>query len=260
VAAPQTVRLRPANGAKIPNCGCVWDVHVCRVQPSHPFACADGPRPRCTTASTNRPHQAVATLVPAQRIQPAARRFQAGVLRPLGHGGTLLRRRSCPAFWPSGAGPRTGRTRATGRSPRCRPRNLAAVDDAAASGGGDASVMCQSATPRSAGGGPGRAQHPSRSRRPEPGHRTPTTPALRRVRLSDAWSSAARQRLSSVVTGRGSRGGCDESGSEERDIANEVVLDPGRHLRAADAPKRRGARPRDVPDRDARTIDGEVNP
>jgi hypothetical protein len=26
-------------------------------------------------------------LVPAQRIQPAARRFQAGVLRPLGHGG-----------------------------------------------------------------------------------------------------------------------------------------------------------------------------
>ncbi|MGH3339145.1 MAG: hypothetical protein ACRDPL_09985, partial [Propionibacteriaceae bacterium] len=83
--------------------------------------------------------------------------------------------------------------------------------------------------------------------------------ALRRVRPSDAWSSAARQRLSSVVTGRGSRGGCDESGTAERDIATEVVLDPGWPLRAADAPKRRGARPRDLPDRDARTIDGEVN-
>jgi hypothetical protein len=77
-------------------------------------------------------------LVPAQRIQPAARRFQAGVLRPLGHGG-----HSAP---PEKLPPRSAiRCRATNCKDACdgpiaqvpTPGNLAAVDDAAASGGGD---------------------------------------------------------------------------------------------------------------------------
>jgi hypothetical protein len=93
-------------------------------------------------------------LVRANGSKPAARRFQAGVLRLLGHGGADL-------------------------------GSLAAVDDAAASGGGDCLChvpICYAAV------GPVAARAAldtlTAGRRPEP---------------SDAWSSAARQRLSSVV-------------------------------------------------------------